>query len=61
MINALAERGKHRFSNSTKERKAMEIPTVQKLQVEIAPQTQQDATTVFIVILVVIYLFIQDK
>lgn len=60
MITAPAERGKHRLSDSTKEREAMEIPAAQKLQMEIAPQTQQDGTTVFIVRVVVIYLFMQD-
>lgn len=38
----------------------MEIPTAQNLQMEIAPQIQQDATTVFVVIVAVIYLLIQD-
>lgn len=60
MINTPAERGKRRLSDSTMEREAMEIPTAQKLQMEIAPQIQQDVTIVFIVTVAVIYLFIQD-
>lgn len=60
MINVPVERGKDRLSDSITERETMEIPTARKLQMGIAPQIQQDATTVFIVIVVMIYLFIQD-
>lgn len=60
MKNAPTERGKHGLSDFTKEREAMEIPTAQKLQMEIAPQIQQDATTAFIVTVDMTYLFIQD-
>lgn len=49
MISAPAKKGKHRLSDSTKEREATEKPAAQRLQMEIALQIQQDATTVFIV------------
>lgn len=60
MISTPAKKGKHRLSDSTKEKEATGKPAAQRLQMEIAPQIQQDSTTVFIVIVAMIYLLIQD-